>query len=613
MLRATEVLQEDREAVWGRHRGPITSVALVPGTSLAVTAGYDSAVALFDLRNGSVELLGYHDHLVNRVVVNADGTRAATCSSDYSVCIWDLASRTRERLLLAHSDDVEDFVFVDDGTGVSASRDRRILVWNLRTGAVRRVLHGHERDVLSVAYSGGRVYSSGDDATLRVWDLDSGRQLQSWGPFETETDTCAIDPVRQRALLGCDDGRIRVFDVVSGASTGTIDAHASGIKKIALSPVTGHILSAAYDQKIVVWNAATFERTLALEPRPATWERSLTWSPDGRYIVGGSFDGTVLLWDAATGAFQRELGSSAGDHGNACFNDVAAFGPGEVVTVSDDGIIRMGILSAADARWTARTYPVTDRILMNAVTCDPSGLVVGGSHDHALRVFRRAADTLVHETDVHLGQGPINSVRIAHHPGFQSDVFAGCYSSQIVRVSPDGRVRGTIHVHDGAVKSLRLHPTKPVGVSCGADGRLLSWTFDGRLLQRYLGHNAIINDLCLDPDGQRLASVARDFTVKVFEVDTGRLQHSIPIGRRSLKSVCFWDATTLMVGDYWGAIIRVDLSSETIERQTVAANGISAIARTADGVVAASYDGGVYLVDRDLRVVRSLRAMRQKE
>ena len=87
---------------------------------------------------------------MNCVVGNAEGTKVATCSSDYSIHVWDVASRSRERILLGHSDDVEDFAFVDDETGVSASRDRRIIVWNLRTGAVRLVLEGHDKDVLAV-------------------------------------------------------------------------------------------------------------------------------------------------------------------------------------------------------------------------------------------------------------------------------------------------------------------------------------------------------------------------------------------------------------------------------------------------------------------------------
>ena len=165
-----------------RHRGPITTVAAIPGTDLALSAGYDSAVGLVDLKARSIRLLGYHDHLVNRVVTNREGTRAATCSSDYTICLWDLHTFEPERILRGHWDDVEDFAFIDDRRGVSAARDQRVYLWDLQSGAVLQVIDSHEKDVLSVACADGKIYTSGDDMTLRQWDAETGEPLLKWGP-----------------------------------------------------------------------------------------------------------------------------------------------------------------------------------------------------------------------------------------------------------------------------------------------------------------------------------------------------------------------------------------------------------------------------------------------
>src|SRR5205823_698249 len=163
-----------------------------------------------------------------------------------------------------------------------------------------------------------------------------------WGPFEHETDSCAVDPIRGRVMLGCDDGVIRVFQIATGALVAEIPAHASGIKRVAASPKTGALLSAAYDQRILIWNPETF----ALDVRAATWERSFNWSPDGQTIFAGTFEGTVLEWDATRGRVVREIGAGTG--GNACLNDVAATGAGEIATVADDGIVRLGRLTTTD-------------------------------------------------------------------------------------------------------------------------------------------------------------------------------------------------------------------------------------------------------------------------
>lgn len=599
----------------------------MPRARSVVTAGYDGAVAIFglgDLDAPRVELLGYHEHLVNKVTVNETGSHAASCSSDYTVRIWDLVARRPALELRGHDDDVEDFVFVDSRVGVSASRDHTLLVWDLTTGVVIRRIQAHDKDVLSLAYHGERLYSSGDDKTLRVWDLD-GRLLRMWGPFENETDTCAIDAVRGRVVLGCDDGVIRLFEADSGVLVKAIPAHASGIKKVTVAP-DGQFLSAAYDQKIIVWDRATLEQQIVLENFRSKWERSFTWSRDGSRIFAGTFDGTVIEWDAATGAWLRELGTGDGEKGNACFNRVAGSRDGVVAAVSDDGYVRIGEIAAASARWVSCTEPRTGRMLMNAVALDERHhRVLAGAHDHRLHWYRLQHGQLVDEHELFLGEGPINSIAISGHPDAQADghagsqadgpgdAFVGCYSGAICRVTSDGTVRARLRIHDGAVKAVRLHPERPLGASCSADGALLTWTLSGEIIHRLSGHTAIVNDVDLDPAGRRLASVSRDFTLKIYDVATGRLAHSFTLGRRSLKSVCFVSDQFVLVGDYWGSLIRVALDSGAVTKRTIARNGISSLTRCSDFVVAASYDGRMYVVRPEtLDVIVQLGAMRQR-
>ena len=595
-----------------RHRGPVTCVAGIPGSQAAVSSAYDGAVAYVDLQTRTMELLGYHDHLANKITVNDQGTLAASSSSDYTIYIWDLIKRQRQQVLLGHSDDGEDFVFVDDDTGVSVSRDWRILVWNLKTGAVARVIEGHEKDVLSVVYSNGRIYTSGDDMTLRVWDLESGELIKMWGPFENETDSCAIDAMHGRAVLGCDDGVIRIFDTDSSETLAEIPAHASGIKKVATSPVSGDILSAAYDQKILVWEANDFSQKVALQRKATTWERSFNWTPDGRRILAGTFDGTVLVWDAESGECLDEIGERG--TGNICLNDVAANPHGEIATVSDDGFVRLGKLDNTCSDWATQVEPGSGRMLANAVTMDDDyGVVICGAHDQKLHIFEKQDQSLGREIEVTLGEGPINCVRVAHHPGYEGQAFVACYSGAIVRVNRDGQPQSTIRVHDGAVKALRLHPTKTLGVSCSADGALLAWDFEGNLLQRFPGHMAIVDDVDIDPGGDFITSVSRDFTMKVYRIDDGKLLHSFSLGHRSPKGVCFLDPQTVIVTNYWGALLRVDLDSGDVLTRQIAENGISAVARSGDQLVAVSYDGVAYRVQPDdLSVVNTLRSMTQR-
>ena len=609
-----------------RHRGPITCACAVPGSPLVVTSAYDGAVGLFNTQTREVDLLGYHAHLVNRVSVDQQGRMAASCSSDFNIHLWDLETRELIRVLRGHSDDVEDFIFIDDHTGASVSRDWRVLLWDLRTGAIKHIFLGHAQDVLSVSYLDGKLYTSGDDMTLRIWDLAGRRLLKTLGPFDTETDTCAIDPVQRRVVLGCDDGLIRIFDIDSGELIIALHAHDAGIKKVACSPLNGDILSTAYDQRILIWDAARLEINTELHHQPTTWERSFNWSADGQLIYAGTFDGTVLQWDAASGVCVDEYGTDDSGNGattgNACFNDVALLDDETIVSVSDDGYVRTGRLSDNEAVWQHIHNPESGRVLMNAVATQGFDKhtdskhpleIITGTHGQSLQRFNVSAGGLLQTLCVNLKQGPINCIRIAQHPDYEGQYFVACYTGVILRVDREGRILGEIRVHENAVKALALHPTDSIGVSCSADGVLASWDFTGQLLHEYPGHLAIIDDVDISADGQLIASAGRDFILKIHRLADGALLHNIGLGRRSPKAVAFVGSDTVIVTNYWGELLRVNLGDESISCKVIAENGISGIAIRGDQLVVSSYDGGIYLVrEHDLHTLNSLRSMTQR-
>jgi WD40 repeat protein len=289
---------ESRQGVCeaGAPSGPITSVVDCGGGTIGYGA-YDSGVG-FVGPDGVRRTLGHHDHLVNHVAADPTGRFLASSSSDYTVGIWDLALGRRVARLDGHSDDVEAFTFLSDGYGVSASRDSSLIVWDLDNQAPIHRLRGHESDALSVSTDGQQIYSSGDDMTLRVWDAASGVLNHTFGPFTEETDTCDVDVARGRAVLGCDDGCVRVFDIERATLAGEISAHRSGIKKVAVS-TTGHIFSAAYDQHLLVWDPESHELVAELDRPPGVWERSLSWGRDGTSVFAGTFDGGVISWSIA--------------------------------------------------------------------------------------------------------------------------------------------------------------------------------------------------------------------------------------------------------------------------------------------------------------------------
>lgn len=603
-------MQAPHDDVWTRHRGPVTSVAPIPGSRRVVTTAYDGAVGLYDLETGATELLGHHGHLTNEVVVDAAGRLAATASSDYTIGLWDLTTRRLVRRLRGHADDVDTFLFLEGGRGASGSHDQRILLWDLATGAVLMTFDGHEGRVTSLACQGDTLLSTGHDHTLRAWSLETGALLRTLGPFDLRTDTCSLDLARDRLALGCDDGWVRLFAIRTGVLLHAFEAHRSGIKKVAFDPRTGALLTAAYDQRAVVWDPETWRPRVELEPHAARWERSFCWGEAS--ILAGTFDGTVLEWETRTGRRLREVGETAPRRGNPCFNRIAAEPDGRVALVSDDGLLRRATLGA-ESRWAEGRLPARGAVLANAVALSTRhGIAAVGTHDQRVLIFDLDRATAP-ERVIDLREGPINAIAVQDLGGADFSLFVACYEGCVARVASNGEVLARHRLHHSAVKAVRLHPTQPLGLSCDAERVMLVWDLDGHVKHELIGHTALINDADLDPTGAFVASVARDFTLKLWALDTGRLLRSVPIGKRSLKSVCYATDDTVLVGDYWGHLHAVDLPSGKVISCRLARNGVSSLARCGDLVAACSYDGSVHLVEpATLETRAQLVAMRQR-
>ncbi len=104
-------------------------------------------------------------------------------------------------------------------------------------------------------------------------------------------------------------GEIRQFKTADATLVRVFDGHRDAIYSLALSPDNSTLASGSYDQKIILWNAATAGQIKTLNGHNGA-VFALDFRPDGKLLASASADRTVKLWDVASGERRDTLAQS---------------------------------------------------------------------------------------------------------------------------------------------------------------------------------------------------------------------------------------------------------------------------------------------------------------
>lgn len=97
---------------------------------------------------------------------------------------------------------------------VSGSLDTRIKVWDLDTGRELRTLDGHWGWVKSLAISSdSKTLFSASYKVLKIWNLESGQEIQTLNGHRDLINTIVISQDSQTLISGGEDNLIKIWGV----------------------------------------------------------------------------------------------------------------------------------------------------------------------------------------------------------------------------------------------------------------------------------------------------------------------------------------------------------------------------------------------------------------
>ncbi|XP_075569872.1 superkiller complex protein 8 isoform X1 [Pelecanus crispus] len=216
-------------------------------------------------------------------------------------------------------------------TVISGSLDDLVKVWkwNDEKLDLQWTLEGHQLGVVSVdiSHTGSIAASSSLDAHIRLWDLETGKQIKSIDAGPVDAWSLAFSPDSQYLATGSHVGKVNIFGVETGKKEYSLDTRGKFILSIAYSPDGKYLASGAIDGIINIFDIATGKLLHTLEGH-AMPIRSLTFSPDSQLLVTASDDGYIKIYDVQ----HANLAGTLSGHGSWVLN--VAFCPDDTHFVS---------------------------------------------------------------------------------------------------------------------------------------------------------------------------------------------------------------------------------------------------------------------------------------
>ncbi|MEA5505073.1 NB-ARC domain-containing protein [Halotia wernerae UHCC 0503] len=299
----------------------------------------------------------------------------------------------------------------------------------------------------------------------------------------------------------------------------------STVISVAFSPDGKTLATGHFDGCFRLWNVASGQQLITCQGHISLiW--SIAFSPDGNTLATGGQDEKIKLWNITTG----QCGKTLEDHQGGVVCVMFARDGNILISSSNDSSIRLWDLSLGKCTQILQGH--SSRVW--SVTLNLQGdILVSGSEDGTIKLWDLATDSCIKTLSGHTDW--LKSIAFS-----SSGILASGSLDQTIRLwdIKSGNCLGILTGHLNGILAIAFVKDRNILASCSIDGTIRLWDITTqKCLKTLQGHTNSIDAIAVNPQGTLIASGADDFSLRLWDISSGECLRTFKSRNNWVKAV----------------------------------------------------------------------------
>jgi len=604
-LRLWDISRQESLQTFEGHQDRVNCLSFTPDGKFAISGGSDKTLKFWFLDRGKcLKTFEGHSHSVEALCISPDGKYVLSGSRDKTLCLRDISSEKIIRSFTGHENHINSLCISPEGKFAFSAggsdlghKDNTIRIWDLERGECIKILKGHNSYINSISLSpdGNFILSGSEDSTIRLWDTATGQSIRTFEtdggvsslaissdgkfalsgkrkftPFEEGSDLLYMwnlerrgsgpfvlvqprssakamedaanytalmegaenflhENAYEKALVNIDKARQipgyeqseKALDlrfragrkgIKTGLRTGwfvrSFEGHSGRISVTVVSPDGKFLLSGSEDKTLRLWNLSGGNCIRVFRGHTGRIS-SAAISPDGKFLISGSDDKTIRLWEIESGHCIRIFEGHSG--GVTCLSlsqDGSA-----LISGGWDKDLRLWNLETGES---IRTFKGHEEPVFSLSISADSKFALSGSSDKTLRLWDLRKGKCLNLFNGH--KDTVTDLSISMDVNY---CLSGSKDETLLLWDlKKSECLKMLKGHKGTVYFTSLLPDRKFAFSGGEDSSLKLWNLEnGEVIRSFEGHTGAVTSGYLFPEGRFAVSGSEDNTIRLWEFD----------------------------------------------------------------------------------------------